>query len=128
MIATHVIRVYPQKQLVDITVGGVFDVPRVIQVALDVKAAIDSLGLGPGEHLTLFDVSGFSLQSQDVVAALQSVLGDPRYTSRRLAVVADATLSPMQMQRVLKRDTAQWFNNRRVAEAWLCEGLPEQGA
>lgn len=121
MDATHIIRVDPQKKLVDITLGGFFDVARVIQVAIDAKAAIDSLALPPHEHLTLFDVSNFSLQSQEVVSALQSLLGNPGYTSRRLAVVTDKSLSPMQVQRVLKRDTAQWFDDRREAEAWLCD-------
>lgn len=128
MNATHIIRVDPEKQLVDITLGGFFDLARVMQVAIDAKAAIDSLGLAPHQHLTLFDVSDFSLQSQEVISALQSLLGNPRYTSRRLAVVTDKSLSSMQVQRVLKRDTAQWFDDRRVAEAWLCEEPPTQSA
>ncbi len=121
MKATHTIRIDPEKKLVDITLGGFFDVARVIQVAIDGKAAIDSLGLAPHEHLTLIDVSNFSLQSQEVVAALQSTFGNPRYASRRLAVITDKSLSPMQVLRFLKRDHAQWFDDRRVAEAWLCD-------
>ena len=128
MNATHTIRVDPKKKLVDITLAGFFNVPRVIQVAIDGKAAIESLGLAPHEHLTLIDVSDFSLQSQDVVSALQSTFGNPRYASRRLAVVTDKSLSPMQVQRVLKRDTAQWFDDRREAEAWLCDDRPTQDA
>lgn len=126
MNATHTIRVNPQQKLVDITLAGFFDVARVIQVAIEAKAAIDSLALARHEHLTLIDVSDFSLQSQDVVAALQSVLGNPLYASRRLAVITDKSLSPMQVQRVLKRDTAQWFDDRREAEAWLCDERPTQ--
>jgi hypothetical protein len=126
MNAAHTIRVDPRQKLVDITLTGFFDVARVIQVAIEAKAAVDSLALAPHQHLTLIDVSNFSLQSQDVVAALQSTFGNPLYASRRLAVITDKSLSSMQVQRVLKRDTAQWFDDRCEAEAWLCDDRPTQ--
>ena len=121
---THTIRADPQQKLVDITLAGLFDVARVIRLAIEVKAAIDSLALARHEHLTLIDASDFSLQSQDVISALQSAFSNPHYASRRLAVITDKTLSPMQVQRVLKRDTVQCFDNRREAEVWLCDDQP----
>ena len=128
MQATQTIRVDPQQKLVAITLTGFFDAAGATQLAIDAKAAIDSLAGPRNQHLTLIDVSDCKLQSQDVVAAFQNALGNPLYTSRRLAFVTDSSLSRIQVRRVLNRDTARWFGNRREAEAWLCDDRPAQGA
>ncbi|MDB5678478.1 hypothetical protein [Sphingomonas bacterium] len=128
MQATQTIRVDPHRKLVAITLTGFFDVAGATQLAIDAKAAIDSLAGPRNQHLTLIDFSDCKTQSQDVVAAFQRALGNPLYAARRLAFITGSSLSRIQARRVLNRDTARWFDNRREAEAWLGDDRSAQSA
>lgn len=77
-------------------------------------------GFQDGEYDILFEIDGAMIQSQEVVAAFQTNIATARMKARRIAVVAGASLTRRQAQRILRsRDSAAVFAEVRDAEQWL---------
>lgn len=107
------------RGLVRISMSGLF-APADIEAFLRAREkAHAALGCGPNQHLTLNDLRGMNIQSQEVVAAFRDMLADPAYRSRRLAFVADRTLARSQLMRALQTREAQCFEDMATAEAWV---------
>ena len=106
--------------LVRIRMAGLFT-PADIAAFLEARRrAHAELGCAPNQHMTLNDLSGMKIQSQEGVAAFRDMLADPAYRSRRLAFVAGRTLARSQLSRALDgRDNARFFDSVAEAEAWL---------
>lgn len=119
MTATFTLDVDPGRDLVQITMAGFFE-PGDIQAF---RAARDrehaKLTCAPNQHLTVNDISGMKIQSQEMVASFQAILADPAHRSRRLAFVVSRTLARSQLVRALNGRQARCFENRADAEAWL---------
>jgi hypothetical protein len=112
--------------LVRIQMSGLFTA-RDIAAFLDARRrAHEELGCAPNEHITLNDLRGMKIQSQDVVSAFREMLADPAYRSRRLAFVAGQTLARSQLMRALDGRDARCFDNPEDAEAWLFAGAMER--
>jgi hypothetical protein len=125
MTAQFSVRAEPSRDLIRISMSGFFT-PDDIRAFYEARAIEHRrLTCGPNQHLTLNDLSQMKVQSQDVVAAFQSLLGDPAYKSRKLAFVVDRTLARSQLMRALNGRDAKCFENRRDAETWLFAWDPE---
>jgi hypothetical protein len=112
--------------LVRIRMSGLFT-PGDIAAFLEARRrAHDELGCAPNRHLTLNDVRGMKIQSQDVVAAFRAMLADPAFRSRRLAFAAAQTLARSQLMRALDGREARCFEQVEDAEAWLFAGEVNQ--
>lgn len=128
MAAHFTVRAEPSRDLIRITMAGFF-APADIQAFYDARAAEHArLTCGANQHVTLNDLTAMKVQSQDVVAAFQNLLGDPAYRSRRLAFVVDRTLARSQLMRALNGRTAKCFEDRVAAEKWLFAHDPEMVA
>jgi hypothetical protein len=114
----------PEHDLLRLTMGGFFGIDDVAKLSEARLAGLRQLRCAANQHRTLVDVSECKLQSQDVVVAFQKVIGDPRYTSRRLAFVIGSSLARMQVRRILTRAGAALFDNVAEAEAWLLDDTP----
>lgn len=79
------------------------------------------LRCAPNAHLTLCDLSGMSIQTQEVVNAFTEVVRHPDRLSRRMAMVVGASLSRHQAKRLPQpgRANVSFFFDRAEAEAWL---------
>lgn len=118
--AEFTIRVVPERHLVCIIMAGFFDVADIDRFAAARDEAHRALTSGPGEHLTMVDIRGMQIQSQDSVAAFSRLLTDPRQRSRRIAFVVAKSLARMQIQRAAQdRDDAGYFTDPDEAERWL---------
>ena len=108
--------------LVRIRMAGLFT-PADIAAFLEARhSAHVELGCAPNQHITLNDLSGMKIQSQEAVAAFRDMLADPACRSRRLAFVAGRTLARNQLSRALDgRDNARFFESVAEAEAWLLD-------
>ena len=113
------VAVDPAIDLVTYTLAGFLDRALVQLVAEQQVAAAARLRCPPNQHLTMIDISACKIQSQDVVEAFRTILDDPRYRSRKLAVVVGSSLARMQMRRVLQRDVTAYVETRAEARAWL---------
>lgn len=109
----------PTRDLVRIRLSGFFTQDD-IQAFLDARrVAHAQLRCGRNQHLTINDVTGMKIQSQEIVAAFRDMLSAPEYQSRRLAFVTGPTLARSQLMRTLVNRNAQCFDDYAAAEAWL---------
>lgn len=116
---SHHVSIEPERSLLRITVSGFFDRSSVARLVIDRNAAVQALGCAPNQHLTLCDLSEYTLSSPEIVTEFRSMVGDPRYASRRLAFVIDGSLGRMQVRRIAQRADVGYFETHDDAEAWL---------
>ncbi|MDB5704848.1 MAG: hypothetical protein JWN66_1964 [Sphingomonas bacterium] len=109
----------PERNLVRIKLWGFFSAEDVDGFLEARRIAHGRLRCGPNQHLTINDVSGMKIQSQEIVAAFRDMLSAPDYRSRKLAFVTGPTLARSQLMRALVNRTARCFDDQRAAEAWL---------
>ena len=107
------------RGLVRITMSGFYEPEDVAAFVEARKKAHAELGLAPNAHITLNDLRGMKVQSQDTVRAFQAILTAPEYRSRKLAFVVDRNLAAMQLERTLIARDAQIFTDIASAEAYL---------
>jgi hypothetical protein len=101
------------------TLAGFFDLAAVARFDADRAGAYGKLRCAPNQHLTLCDASGMKIQTQEVVAAFVQLVGNPRYVSRRLAIVTGSSLARMQTKRTTDRENVAFFTDLPAARAWL---------
>ena len=100
--ASFTIELDPSRDLVRIRLSGFFSVDDVGRFQAELQLAHRRLGCGRGGGpLTINDISGMAIQSQDVVARWSAFLADPAHRSRRLAFVVGSTLARVQLQRAI---------------------------
>lgn len=112
----------PARDLVRITMGGLFAVEDIAAFAEARREAHGRLSCPPNAHLTLNDLRDLKIQPQEVVAAFRDMLAAPHYRSRRLAFVVGPTLARNQLTRALANRDARCFDDPVSAEAWLLRG------
>ncbi|MCD2324566.1 hypothetical protein LQ953_11125 [Sphingomonas sp. IC-56] len=119
MSANFSFHVEPERDLVRITMGGLFG-PDDIQGFLAARVLAHAQLVCPrNAHLTLTDLREMKIQPQEMVGAFQGVLGTPEYRSRKLAFVIGRTLARSQLLRALSGRGAYCFDTFAEAEAWL---------
>jgi len=116
------------RNLVRITMSGFYSAADIEAFLVAREAAHRRLACAPNAHLTLNDLRGMKIQSQDAVVAFRRLLADPAYRSRRLAFVIDRTLARAQLERALADRDARCFSSCEEAEAWLLEGRVNRAA
>jgi hypothetical protein len=124
-------KVDPARDLVRITMAGLFTLKDIAAFAEARRQAHDKLSCPANAHLTLNDLRELKIQPQDVVAAFREMLAAPYYRSRRLAFVVGPTLARNQLTRALANRDARCFDDPISAEAWLLradEGAPRRSA
>ena len=99
--------------------AGFFALDAVARYAEQRRAALDQLGCGPGEHVTLCDVRGCHVSSQQALSAFSEVLNDPASRARRIAFLTNSSLMRQQIRRMVDGDRAACFVEERDALAWL---------
>src|SRR4051812_37048632 len=112
-------QVDPARDLVRITMGGLFTLDDIAAFAEARQAAHRKLRCAANAHLTLNDLRALKIQPQEVVAAFRAMLAEPAYRSRRLAFVCGPTLARNQLTRALGARDALCFDDPVSAEAWL---------
>ena len=114
------------RDLVRIQMAGLFmraDIDAFLEAR---RQAHDRLDCAPNRHVTLNDLRGMKIQSQEGVAMFRELLADPAYRSRRLAFVCSQTLARSQLMRALDGREARCFETIEEAEAWLFAEEPEE--
>lgn len=119
------IAIDPSRDLVRITMAGLFTLDDVRDFYEARREAHERLGLPKNAHLTLNDVRELKILPQETLAAFFEMLADPDYHSRRLAFVIAPNLVRAQVGRALAgRENARCFDDAIEAEAWLLEEEP----
>lgn len=111
------------RKLVDVRVSGLVTAENAGPMSEEVYAAIRSLGAGPGEHLTLYDVSKLSVAPAQTIELVKALFLRPDVRplwAKKVAIVTGSALGRMQMQRVREvRDDITLFPDRDAAIEWL---------
>lgn len=116
------------RDLVRIEMSGLFGRADVDAFLEERRKAHAELGCAPNMHLTLNDLRGMKIQSQEAVALFRDMLADPAWRSRKLAFVASQTLARSQLMRALDGRDARCFDSVEEAEAWLFAEAEEAAA
>jgi hypothetical protein len=119
MDATFSVVADPSRDLIRITLTGMFDESSIAGFIAARRVAHAQLRCGPNQHLTIADTRRIAIQTQGMVQRWGGILADPAYRSRRLAFVTASSLARMQLQRAIGSRTAQVFTDVAEAEAWL---------
>lgn len=112
-------KVDPARDLVRITMGGLFTLDDIAAFTEARREAHARLQCPANAHLTLNDLRELKIQPQEVVTAFREMLAAPHYRSRRLAFVLGQTLARNQLSRALASRDARCFDDPISAEAWL---------
>ncbi|WP_431469449.1 STAS/SEC14 domain-containing protein [Sphingosinithalassobacter sp. LHW66-3] len=108
------------RSLVRIVMAGFFEPADLARFVEARRAAHARLLCGRNQHLTMNDLRGMKIQSQEMVDAFRAMLADPAYRSRRLAFVTGPTLARMQLERAVHgRSDVACFSTPDAAQAWL---------
>jgi hypothetical protein len=119
MEAAFSIDVDGSRSLVRIVMSGFFSVEDIVRFVAARDRAHQLLNCGLNAHVTLVDIRGMKIQSQDSVESFKHVLNNPKFASRRLAIVVAQSLARMQIKRAASEREAQYFDSIEGAEAWL---------
>ena len=107
------------RALLRVAMSGFYAVDDVHRYHAAVTTASAALPQPPAEQAMLCDISAMQIQSQDIVAAFQGVMADPRYRDRRVGFVVASTLARMQLLRIIGGRTTAIFTSVTDAEGWL---------
>jgi hypothetical protein len=119
MSADYTITVEPERNLVRIRMGGFFTHDDIAEFVESRRVAHAQLGCARNHHVTLNDLRGMKIQSQDIVEAFRDMLAEPSFRSRRLAFVVSPTLARTQLLRAVAGRDVRFFEDSVQAEAWL---------
>ena len=115
----------PRRDLIRMRLSGFLTPDHVVQFFQARNEAHTRLRCAPNQHATIADVRDVAIQSQDMVQRFQTILSDPTYRSRRLAIVTPSSLARLQAYRAAGNRDARFFTDMDEAEAWaLTPGAP----
>lgn len=119
----HSVRVDRINKLVEQRISGIPDVAEVETSGAAVRKAVHALGLGPGAHVTLYDLSEMGMVDDAVVASALEQFGDPRFScvkARKVAMVVPSALARLKLTGPAEaRDNMALFATRTEAMRWL---------
>ncbi|WP_440843426.1 hypothetical protein [Sphingomonas sp. 22176] len=99
--------------------SGFFAIEDIVRFVAARDQAHHLLKSAPNAHVTLVDIRGMKIQSQDSVESFRHVLNNPKFASRRLAIVVAQSLARLQIKRAAGERDARYFDSVEGAEAWL---------
>ncbi len=110
----------PMLDLVRIELSGFFQCADILAFQNARDHAHRQLTCKANQHLTLVDITGMQIQSQEAVEGFRALLTDPTYTSKRIAIVVGKTLARMQIQRAAAgRNVSYFTDDITAARSWL---------
>lgn len=121
MTATFSITADVTRDLICVTMAGFFTVDDIARFGTQRDHAHQKLRCLPNRHLTLVDMRGMVIQSQESVDRFQTMLANPATRSRRIAFVVARSLARMQIKRAAANRDAAYFMTIEEATAWLVD-------
>ncbi len=122
MTPTFAFTVDASRSLVRITMSGFFNPCDIARFAAVRDAAHQQLRCAKNAHVTLVDIRGMHIQSQESVAGFAALLAKPDTASKRIAFVVTQSLARLQIQRAAAGRGAEagfFSEDVRAAERWL---------
>ena len=112
------VRAERERHRIHISLVGMASLEDVERFERDLRRAVDSLTAYRGPHQLLYDVSGATIQSQEVVQALRRLaLASPRTSA--FALVNASALAGRQLNRIFSGIDLHIAVDRDDAVSWL---------
>ncbi|MBX3563216.1 MAG: hypothetical protein KF730_01440 [Sphingomonas sp.] len=117
------IRIDRAHKLVEVHLSGFFTAEDAAWTGEELRAAILSLGLAPGEHVTLYDATELNVAPNATVEAVKSMFANPSVRplwARKVAIITRSALARLQIRRLREaRADIAIFAERDAAVDWL---------
>ena len=119
---TFAIDVDTSRHIIHIVMAGFFAPEDIARFRYARGLALERLTCGPNEHLTLIDIRGMQIQSQETVASFSQLFQERLHASKAVAFVVSRSLARLQAQRAAAgRNVAYFIDDVAAAERWLLE-------
>jgi hypothetical protein len=87
---------------------------------IELRSAIVLFPSGAHPPATLYDFTGATIQTQEVVLAMKALAEHPSMTHRRVAMYTEGVLARQQAKRICEnRDNMFVFSTRKEALDWI---------
>ena len=105
------------RRLMRISMSGFFLPPDVARFAAALAIEFALLGPGFNPHVSLIDIRGMQIQTQESVEAFGRVLASPTYAASRRGFVIEPGLARMQIKRIATTREPRYFEDVAACEA-----------
>ena len=119
MPARYSFQIDPRRNLVRMELHGFFSPDEIAAFDHDRRVAYRQLRCGPNDHVTLVDMRGTHIQSQEAVTGFARSIADQGTKSRRIAFVLTRSLARLQVKRAAAGRDAAFFLTIEEALDWL---------
>lgn len=119
----HSVRVDRIHKMIEQRLGGTPDVAAIEAAGAEARRAVRSLNAAPGQHVSMYDLTGINAISDAALASAMQQWADPRYTivrARKVALVASSALARLKLKgAAASRENMRLFADRSDAMRWL---------
>jgi len=122
------IRIWPQRRFVETVMRGFWTPEDRRRFDAELRALLPVLpaaGCPIRERVTLYDLTDFQVQAQEIIGGLMEMAADPAIESKRVAIVVLSGLLKLQARRV--HEKYAFFETREAAMAWLTQAPVSSG-
>ncbi|MBB4152291.1 hypothetical protein GGQ80_000167 [Sphingomonas jinjuensis] len=116
----HTIIVNIERRFIEVKLEGLCSMAEFQTFVLELRNEIARFPRGDRPPATLYDFTGATIQTQEVVLAMKALAEHPSMTHRRVAMYTEGVLARQQAKRICEnRDNMFVFSSRRDALEWL---------
>ncbi len=111
---------HEQARIIEVQLTGLCSMDEFRVFIDELRAAIVSFPPGDQPPATLYDFTGATIQTQEVVAAMKALAENPAMVHRRVALYTEGALARRQALRISEnRENIRVFRSCSEAIEWL---------
>ena len=116
----HTITNNVRQRFIEVKLEGLCSMDEFRTFVTELRDAIATFPAGDRPPATLYDFTGATIQTQEVVAAMKALAENPAMTHRRVAMYTEGVLARRQAERICEnRPNMFVFTSRASALEWL---------
>ena len=116
----HTITTNVALRFIEVKLDGLCSMAEFQAFTAELRGEIARFPIGARPPATLYDFTGATIQTQEVVLAMKALAEHPSMTHRRVAMYTDGVLARQQAKRICEnRDNMFVFPTRVEAIEWI---------
>ena len=116
----HTIINNEELRFIEVKLEGLCSLEEFQAFTAELRSSIARFPVGARPPATLYDFTGATIQTQEVVLAMKALAEHPAMTHRRVAMYTDGILARQQAKRICENRSNMFvFANRAEALEWL---------
>jgi hypothetical protein len=117
------ITINEKQRFIEVTIYGLCSMDEFRLFVGELRSTITKFPGSGSPPATLYDFSGATIQTQEVVLAMKALAENPAMAHRRVAMFTEGVLARRQAQRICENRSNMFvFNGRAEAIEWLTSG------